>query len=162
MNFLHPEKYESAYPVIKESIPKSALGYSTNNKYPEFPPLMSDGRSVIGSWQPESTENANLIESNHIKTNWEYRRYLTNNSQDVLEYNFRESCNDAGYFKRPIDLPSVQSNVVSGMNATPFLYNSVVDNRKPEGYEDSDLKQLYLTREQLDARKIAPIVNAST
>lgn len=155
---IQPEKMESAYPIIKETIPQSSLGYGTNNKYPEFPPLMSDGRSVIGSWQPESTENANLIESNNIKSNWEYRRYLTSNSKEILEYNFREACNDVGYFKRPIDLPSIQSNAVSGYN-NPFLFRSVVDNSKPQGYQESDLKKLYLTREQLNARKISPIVN---
>ena len=159
MYFFQPEKLECAYPVIKETIPKSSLGYSSNNKYPEFPPLMSDGRAIIGSWQPESTENANLIESNNIKSNWEYRRYLTKNSKDILEYNFRESCNDVGYFKRPIDLPSIQSNVVNGMNSSPFLYDSIIDKSKPTGYEDSDLKQIYLTREQLDARKIAPVIH---
>ena len=159
MYFFQPEKLECAYPVIKETIPKSSLGYSSNNKYPEFPPLMSDGRAISGSWQPESTENANLIESNNIKSNWEYRRYLTKNSKDILEYNFRESCNDVGYFKRPIDLPSIQSNVVNGMNSSPFLYDSIIDKSKPTGYEDSDLKQIYLTREQLDARKIAPVIH---
>jgi hypothetical protein len=159
MYFFQPEKLESAYPVIKETIPKSSLGYSSNNLYPEFPPLMSDGRAVVGSWQPESTENANLIESNRIKSNWEYRRYLTKNSKDILEYNFRESCNDAGYFKRPIDLPSVQSNAVNWPHNSPVSFGSIVDNSKPTGYEDSDLKQLYLSREQLDARRIAPVVS---
>jgi hypothetical protein len=153
-----PESIESAYPIIKETIPRSSLGYASNNKYPEFPPLMSDGRAVFGSWQPESTENANLIESNGIKTNWQYRQYLTKNSKDILEYNFRESCNDAGYFRRPIDIPSIQSNAVSGMNNTPFSFNTIMDNRKPPGYEDSDLKQLYLSREQLNARTIAPTI----
>ena len=100
-----------------------------------------------------------MIESNNIKSNWEYRRYLTKNSKDILEYNFRESCNDVGYFKRPIDLPSIQSNVVNGTNGSPFLYDSIIDKSKPTGYEDSDLKQIYLTREQLDARKIAPVVH---
>ena len=156
--FENSQSLESAYPIIKETIPSSSLGYAANNKYPGFPPLMSDGRAVIGSWQPESTENANLIESNGIKTNWQYRQYLTKNSKDILEYNFRESCNDAGYFKRPIDIPSIQSNAVSGMNNTPFMFNSIMDNRKPPGYEDSDLKQLYLSREQLNARTIAPMI----
>jgi hypothetical protein len=157
MYSFQPEKIECAYPIIKETVPKSSLGYASNNKYPEFPPLMSDGRSIIGSWQPESTENANLIESNGIKTNWEYRSYLTKNSKDILEYNFRESCNDAGYFKRPIDIPSIQSNVVSNIG-TPFSFSSIIDDKRPVGYEQSDLKDLYLSREQLDARKIAPMI----
>jgi hypothetical protein len=152
------EKLESAYPVIKETIPKSALGYGTNNKYPEFPPLMSDGRAITSGWQPESTINKDLIENNHIKSNWEYRQYLTKNSKDIMEYNFRESCNDAGYFKRPIDLPSMQSNSVIGFTNSPYLYKSVLDNTNVLGHDNSDLKNLYLSREQLNARKISPVV----
>jgi len=172
------ETISCAYPIIKETIPKSSLGYGTNNKYPDFPPLMTDGRSVIGSWQPESTENANLIESNGIKTNWQYRQFLMKNAQQIQEYNFRETCNDVGYFKRPIDLPSIQSNAVSGQglkspttnlvddhrssdkfgHSVPFTFGSILDNTKPTGYQESDLKSIYLSREQLDARRIAPIV----
>ena len=50
-----------AYPVIKETVPESARGYNTNNKYPQFPPLMSDGRSVTATWQPESSINIDLV-----------------------------------------------------------------------------------------------------
>lgn len=153
-----PEKLECAYPIIKETIPKSSLGYGTNNKYPEFPPLMNDGRAVIGSWQPESSENQNIIEHNNIKSNWQYRRYLTKNSKDVQEYNFRESCNDVGYINRPIDVPSIQSNVVGGIKGGPCLFKSIMDNSRPTGYETSDLKEMYLSREQLNARKISPVV----
>jgi hypothetical protein len=156
--FSKGESLESAYPIIKETIPKSELGYGTNNKYPSFPPLMSDGRAIVGGWQPESTINKDLIESNGIKSNWEYRRYLTKNSKDIMEYNFRESANDVGYFKRPIDIPSIQSNLVNGIENTPYKYNSILDKSTPFGYETSDLKQLYLTREQLDARKVSPVV----
>jgi len=152
------ERLDCAYPIIKETVPRSALGYATNNKYPEFPPLMSDGRAIVGSWQPESTENANLIESNNIRTNWDYRQYLTKHSKEILEYNFREACNDAGYFKRPIDIPSIQSNAIKEQYITPKMFSSILDNSKPKGYEDSDLKQIYLSREQLNARKIAPVI----
>jgi hypothetical protein len=156
--FSQGEKLECAYPIIKETIPKSSLGYGANNKYPEVPPLMSDGRSIIGGWQPESTINADLINSNNIKSNWQYREYLTKNSKDIMEYNFRETCNDVGYFKRPIDIPSIQSNLAQGIENTPYKYKSVLDQTKPLGYESTDLKQLYLTREQLEARKVSPVV----
>jgi len=152
------ECLSSAYPVIKETVPASSLGYNTNNKYPEFPPLMNDGRPITATWQPESTINADLIQSNHIKTNWEYRRYLTKNSKDVMEYNFRESSTDVGYYKRPIDLPNIQSNMVKDTKNMPYKYKSVLDDASPFGYSVSDLKESYLTREQLNARKISPIV----
>ena len=153
------ELLQCAYPVIKETIPRSSLGYNTNNKYPEFPPLMSDGRSVTATWQPESTINADLIQSNNIQSNWQYRKYLTQNAQQIMEYNFRESSNDVGYYKRPLDLPNIQSNLVTSFNQQPYVYSSPLDNTKPLGYTNSDLKETYLTREQLNARKIAPIVS---
>jgi hypothetical protein len=144
---------------LKETIPSSALGYHTNNKYPGFPPLMSDGRAVLGSWQPESTINADLIQTNGIKSNWEYRQYLQKNAHKIIEYNFHESCNDVGYFKRPIDIPSIQSNLTQGIHNTPHHYSSSLDNtKKPFGHVSSDLKDVYLSREQLESRKISPVI----
>jgi hypothetical protein len=155
------EKLESAYPIIKETIPQSSLGYATNNKYPGFPPLMSDGRSITTTWQPEAVINDDLIQSNNLRSNWQYRKYLINNAKDIMEYNFRESSNDVGYYKRPIDLPNMQSNKVTNMYGTPYNFNSVLDNTKPFGYQTSDLKEMYLSREQLDARKISPVITQS-
>jgi hypothetical protein len=149
---------EYAYPIIKETVPQSALGYHANNKYDGFPPLMSDGRSVTATWQPESTINADLIQSNDIQSNWQYRRYLTKNALEVMQYNFRESSNDIGYYKRPLEVLNVQSNLVSDMKNKPYTFNSVLDNTKPLGYMSSDLKDSYLTREQLNSRKISPVI----
>jgi hypothetical protein len=75
-----------------------------------------------------------------------------------MEYNFRESSNDVGYYKRHNDLPNMQSNKVSDINQTPYAYKSFLDETTPIGYTSSNLKENYLTREQLNARKIAPII----
>ena len=149
---------DCAYPIIKETVPRSALGYNTNNKYPEFPPLMSDGRSITATWQPESTINADLLSKHKIQSNWEYRNYLTQNAKEIMKYNFRESSTDVGYYKRPIDVPSIQSNLVNNINNKPFLYTSVAQKIKPTGYQSSDLKDLYLSREELDSRKVSPVI----
>lgn len=153
-----PVNVNCGCPFIKETIPASSLGYNTNNKYSKFPPLMSDGRSIVASWQPESIINAELIETNKIKSNWEYRQYLQKNAKQIMEYNFHESANDTGYYKRPIDVPSIQSNVVNGPHKVPYLFSSGLDNTKPFGYASSDLKQMYLSREQLESRKISPVI----
>lgn len=146
-----------AYPIIKETIPKSSLGYNTNNKYPEFPPLMNDGRSIVSSHQPEAIINNELLHRNGIQTNWQYRKYLTENSKEIMEWNFREASNDAGYFKRHTDAPI---NTMDSLQSatTPYLFNSIMDNNKPIGHASSDLKMLYLSREQLNARKISPVI----
>jgi hypothetical protein len=149
---------DCAYPVIRETVPQSALGYHANNKYDGFPPLMSDGRSITATWQPESTINADLLKSNNIQSNWEYRRYLTKNANDIMQYNFRESSNDIGYYKRPLDVLDIQSNLVSDIKNKPYSFNSVLDSTKPIGYSTSDLKDTYLTREQLNSRKISPVI----
>jgi hypothetical protein len=40
----------------------------------------------------------------------------------------------------------------------PFVFASVFDNSQPFGYESSDLKNYYLSRQQLQARMIAPVI----
>jgi len=154
---------EYAFPVIKENVPMHSLGYNSNNKYPGFPPLMSDGRAVTASWQSDSVINADLIQKHGIRSNWEYRKYLTDNALDIMKYNFTASTNDSGYYKRPIDIPNIQSNIVhlNSNSRVPYLHSSLKDNTKPYGYTPSDLKDMYLSREQLDAKKISPSITQS-
>jgi len=149
------ERIESAYPFIKETVAQSELGYNTNNAFPKFPPLMADGRTVISSWQPESATNDRLIRSNDIKTNWEYRKYLSDHSTQIIEYNFRETCNDTGYYIPPASV----GTTADAFKNVPYAYKTYTQTTKPPGYEDSDLKQLYLSREQLNARRVAPQIN---
>jgi hypothetical protein len=116
-------------------ISHSGLGYGINNKYYEFPPLMSDGRS-ISSPLSESSLNADLLKRNNIQSNWQYRQFLTHNSPNVIKSGFTESSNSINSF-------------------TPY---SLQDTIKQEQPGMSDLKSTYLTREQLNARKTAPII----
>jgi hypothetical protein len=145
-----PETLKSAYPNIQETIPKSTLGYGTNPVYPGFPPIMMDGRAIVASDQPEAVLNNTLIKELGIQSNWQYRNYLTKNAEDIMRYNYRESSNDVGYFKRYTDTPK-EYNV-------PFVYPSFISTTKPNGYINSDLKEIYLSREQLNSRKVAPII----
>jgi len=153
----HPETIQSAYPVVKETVPQCERGYTTNNKYPQFPPLMNDGRSITATWQHDAVTNAKLIEDNQIRSNWEYRRFLTLNAAGVMEQNFRESSNDLGYNCRFATAPDIQSNQFDG-TFTPALYSSVQENKSVLGRTISDLKTNYLTREDLQSRKFSPVI----
>ena len=152
------QSIECAYPsYIKETLPKSSLGYKTNNQYPMFPPKMSDGRSVISSWNPESELNNQLKQEqglyNSPNSNWEYRKFLQNNGYKIMEKNYQETANDTGSY-----IPNKSKEVqtpLSEQNA-PNWFDSYGDLKKPNGYQNSDLKELYLTREQLNARKVSP------
>ena len=150
-SYPQPESTTCANPTIRESIPKSRLGYTTNNVYAGFPPLMADGRSVIASYQPEAVLNDNLIEKAGVKSNWEYRKYLTHNSEEIKRDNFIQACNDAGYFQR---FSPGQRGDVGPMDHEPKKYTSYQESAQPIQGKTSDLKQLYLSREQLAAQKL--------
>jgi hypothetical protein len=141
-----PESIKTAYPT---NIPKSQLGYSTNNMYQGYPPLMNDGRTIVSTSQMESLIDNKLMGENNIKSNWQYRKYLTANANEIMKDNFKEASNDVGYIKRFSDSP---------YSSNPYLYKSFDDNTKPFGYQNSDLKELYLSREQLESHKIAPTI----
>jgi len=152
------ENINTAYPNSEQPIiHNNSLGYTTNNKYPEFPPLMSDGRAITASYQPEAVRNEEIIQNNNIQSNWQYRRYLTDNAVDVMRDNFRQSCNDNGYYKRYADISRANS-VQDEMTNTPHRFESLLDNSTPLGHSSSDLKSLYLSREQLNSQKVSPVM----
>jgi len=133
--------YNCAYPVIKETIPRSHLGYGTNAVYSGFPPLMSDGRSVTASYQSQSVVDKYLQDKGNF-SHWEYRQYLQKNGQEIMRDNFREASNDCGYYKRFIEPYSFLGQKVN------TLYSNSLDSVFPI-QDKSDLKQIYLSREQL-------------
>jgi hypothetical protein len=150
------------HPTLND-LPKSARGYAANNMYPGFPPLMNDGRALIASWQPEAITNNILLKANGIKSNWEYRRYLTHNAKDIIRRDFQEAANDVGYY----DLGMNEVNntaflpIFAGIpkkHANPAMYQSYAEPEHVYGKFDSDLKADYLSREQLAARMVTPVV----
>ena len=144
-SFLKGENMNCAYPQIKETLPASTLGYQTNNRFKSFPPLMNDGRSIISTWEPESYINNGLTKMNNIQSNWQYRRFIQNNADYIIKNNQTEVCNDTGYYIREVNPPS---------SGPPKLYNSLYEISPTE--TESDLKELYLSRERLESRKVAP------
>ena len=65
----------------------------SNNIYFGFPPIMTDGRNYA-QWQPGAVVNKTLREENGIKSNWQYRKYLQENADQVIEYDQRMACNE--------------------------------------------------------------------
>ena len=75
-----------------------------------------------------------------------------------MESNFKLSSNDTGFMVQPAAKMSIQSNQFGHLETYPYSYKSIMDENKPKGYVLSDLKSNYLTREQLEARRVAPSV----
>jgi len=113
----------------------------SNNIHFDFPPIMADGRN-FASWQAEAVVNESIQKQANITSSWEYRRYLTQNALEIMKFNNSQACNDLG-------LPS--RTLVN--NPAPSLVQNEL--KHPEY---SDLKKIYLTREELQARMVSPSV----
>ena len=126
----------------------------SNNIHFNFPPIMADGRN-FSSWQPDAVVNEKIQKQENIHSNWAYRQYMTNNALQIMKYNNMESCYDLGlttHFYSP-------SDPASKVNESPFLFKTTYDTSKPGfGYNNSNLKSPYLSREQMNARMVAPAI----
>lgn len=123
--------------------------YSASNNIDfNFPPIMADGRNYA-SWQPDAVVNERIQRQEGIKNNWEYRQYLQKNGIQIMNYNSIESCYDLG-----LD-PHIQTDRTPSSNV-PYKFKNVFDTSKPGyGYCNSDLKNPYLSSEQLNSRLIS-------
>jgi hypothetical protein len=129
----------------------------SNNIHFNFPPIMQDGRTY-SSYQPEAVVNQRIQEVNNINSNWKYRQFLTQNADQIMQFNTTEACYTLGLN------PHYATNATPSSNV-PFLYKSTFDTSSPGfGYQSSDLKNPYLSRQQLEARMISPSItmNAPT
>ena len=123
----------------------------SNNIHFNFPPIMQDGRTY-SSYQPEAVVNQRIQEVNHINSNWKYRQFLTQNADQIMQFNTTEACYTLGLN------PHYATNATPSSNV-PFLYKSTFDTSSPGfGYPTSDLKNPYLSRQQLEARMISPTI----
>jgi hypothetical protein len=124
----------------------------SNNIHFNFPPIMSDGRN-FAQWQPDAVVNNRIQQKEGIQNNWSYRQYLQQNGLQIMNYNTTEACYELG-----LD-PHVQTGKTPSDNV-PYTFKSTFDTGKPGfGYCNSDLKNPYLSREQLNSRLVAPSIN---
>lgn len=123
----------------------------SNNTYYTMPPLMSDGRNY-SSWQPESIVNDKIKQDAGINSNWKYRQYLQNNANTIMKYNSMETIYASGNNPYAVDNKVPSANV-------PYMFSSTHDTSKPSfGFNNTDLKQDYLTKQQNSARMISPSI----
>lgn len=117
-----------------EVISPKYIDYSPSNSvYTTFPAMMNDDRSVPATARVSTASRAQYINNQNISTNWEYRAALTKNGADIIATDFRNACVKAGYISTP---ELVAANEQTRIVAAP-----------------TDLKQLYLSRQALDAQR---------
>jgi hypothetical protein len=130
--------------------------YSASNNYDfNSPAKMADGR-LWSQWQASAVVNERIQVKEGIQSNWGYRQYLQHHGLQIMNYNTMEYCYTLG-----LD-PHTKSDRTPSENV-PYTFKGVFDTSKPGyGYCNSDLKNPYLTSEQLNARLIAPSINPAT
>ena len=128
------ETLTKAYP----SIEFSPSQYSLNNQYTKFPPNTQDGRNVLQTWYPGSIPHEELLKQENIQSNWQYRRYMTTNADQIRKEMLQNSLRDVDY---------KSSDFSSTPSAMPISF---------ETSSLSDLKSNYLTRKELQAKMVVP------
>lgn len=122
----------------------------SNNIHFQYPPLMSDGRHFI-NMDPTCRANTFLRNENNINNNYDYRQFLINNAKKIINTNTGEAFRSCGYNSNNNNPSLLTTN-------NKYLYKNINDKSIPYGYEHSNLKNLYLSRQQLQAKNIAPIL----
>jgi len=103
-------------------------------------------------WQPDASTNNKIQTDNIINSNWKYRQYIQKNANQIMKFNTMQTINDSG--NNPYSVLNTNNT-----NNTPYLYTSTHDTNNPTyGFSNSDLKQHYMTKEQMKAKMIAPSI----
>ena len=124
---------------------------NANNVYFNMPAMMQDGRQT--NYNPNATFNELNMNSANIVSNNEYRKYLQNNADLIIKQNQEFSNNKVSNHSHKNE----QTPNTNEMG--PYMYASVNDQTKPFGYVDSDLKNIYLSRNELQSKLYTPVVN---
>ena len=123
-----------------------------NNTYYTIEPQQNFQGQNYSSFQPEATTNKKLLVDTGISSNWHYRQYIQKNANQIMKYNTMESINASG--NNPYTIQNTQPT-----NKSPYLYSSIHDTNNPKyGFKNSDLKQDFMKKQQMQARMIAPSI----
>jgi hypothetical protein len=120
---------------------------ASNNINFNSPPMMNDGRNYA-TWIPGAEVNKQIQSHYNINSNWKYRAYLQQNANVIMDYNKNLVCNESDCLEHYYNTQPTSN--------TPFVYQTCGDNTANVGYEGSDLKKLYLSRQQLQSKLVAP------
>jgi hypothetical protein len=123
----------------------------SNNIHFDEPANMSDSR-MFTQYNSNCQSNEKLKNNLGLTSNYDYRQYLINNGQKIIQKNQSTHLGKIGYVK-----PQVLSEVLIPKNKK-YLYKNNTDENQPYGYNSSDLKNMYLSRHELQAKKFGPIL----
>ena len=121
----------------------------SNNIDFKDPALMSDSR-LYTHYGSTCKANNSLKKDLGLNSNYDYRQYLIKNGNRLIEQNQNSHIDKLGY-NSPYNISNFNLD-------SKHIYKNVSDKSQPHGYETSDLKNLYLSRYELQAKSTGPIV----
>ena len=110
---------------------------------------MNDARNYSNYEVGAALDNKLKKEAN-IKTNTTYRKYLQNNADSIIKNNQLSACDECS------TCPYYSVSAQNKPTTKPYIFDSIISNKQPYGYETSDLKNIYLSRQVLEAQMHAP------
>lgn len=124
---------------------KSCSG--SNNIHFDFPPIMNDARN-FSTFIPNIELDNHIKQQHNIINNSDYRLFLQNNAVDIMRSN---------YVGCSINSNITLNHLVKKYNGSkPYIFNNLLSRDQPYGYEGSDLKDIYLTKQDLNNRIHSP------
>lgn len=121
---------------------------STDKKYYTITPV----NPLESSWQPNAVINNKIHVDAGITSNWKYRQYIQNNANQIMKYDTMEYIYASG------NNPYTVTNKTPSSNS-PYRFSSLYDPSEPNyGLSNSDLKQSFMSKQQMSARMVAPSI----
>tara|TARA_Y100000741_G_C18206757_1_gene539961 strand:+ start:685 stop:1104 length:420 start_codon:yes stop_codon:yes gene_type:complete len=121
----------------------------SNNIHFNYPPIMNDGRNY-SNYETGANLDNKLKKNANIETNSDYRKYLQTNADSIIKNNQLSACSET------TTNPYFSGNIQNLSYTKPYIFNSILSKDQPFGYEDSDLKNIYLSKQVLEAQMHAP------
>jgi len=121
-----------------------------NNIHNNFPGLMSDGR-LYTDYNSDNLREKVIKLNDNIKNNQDLRYYMIHNSDKFIKMNRNYYTNNSKLYT-PTN--SVLDNTEKQRMNNPYLFNSVLDDVQPYGYETNFTKDKYLSRVELSQKRV--------
>jgi hypothetical protein len=102
---------------------------------------MSSG-SLYTDWNSSGDTNNSIKTQNNFKSNYQYRQWLIHNTDNIITRNTQSAIQSGGCI----------NSYTLKQPTHKYIFKNDSDNSKPFGYESSDLKDIYCSRQELDSR----------
>lgn len=91
MSYICEKNYTSFSNDVK---PYNIFSLFKNVQQPIVPPIKKHDGSVLDAyWQPEALDNNKILHNSEIKTNADYRKYMTHKATVIRDHNHRNYTN---------------------------------------------------------------------